>query len=182
MTATYPESRTAGKAARARSGALPFACRKALPKGMRSFRSIRKVYVPFTLTIPTELAVKDLTVLIRLVDKAAAAPAAGEPAAIAYETLHFVSLQGSAPYRVSRAFAVPAGDYDVYVVMKEAQQARQLLRSLQALAARTDMREMVVHGLIHAAAMGEDGALESARMLAEEIDNPRLQDLLATTL
>jgi DNA-binding SARP family transcriptional activator len=56
--------------------------------------------------------------------------------------------------------------------------APQLIRALGALAARTEMRELVVRGLLHAARMGDRGALESARMLAAEIDNPALGALL----
>jgi tetratricopeptide (TPR) repeat protein len=57
-------------------------------------------------------------------------------------------------------------------------QARQLIRSLRALASRTEMRELVVRALIHASRLGEDGALESARLLARDIDNPTLTALL----
>jgi DNA-binding SARP family transcriptional activator len=53
-----------------------------------------------------------------------------------------------------------------------------LIRALGALAARTEMRELVVRGLVHAARSGEPGALDSARMLAGDIDNPALAPLL----
>jgi hypothetical protein len=53
-----------------------------------------------------------------------------------------------------------------------------LIRSLGALAARTEMRELVVRGLAHAARIGQAGALDSARMLAGEIENPTLETLL----
>ena len=56
--------------------------------------------------------------------------------------------------------------------------ATQLIRSLGALAARTQLRELVVRGLVHAATAGEPGALGTARMLAAEIDNPALAELL----
>jgi DNA-binding SARP family transcriptional activator/tetratricopeptide (TPR) repeat protein len=58
------------------------------------------------------------------------------------------------------------------------ERAPQLIRALGALAARTEMRELVVRSLLHASRMGDDGALESARMLAAEIDNPALTVLL----
>lgn len=57
--------------------------------------------------------------------------------------------------------------------------AQQLIRALSALAARTEMRELVVRGLAHAARAGQAGALNSARLLAAEIDNPTLTPLLA---
>ena len=56
--------------------------------------------------------------------------------------------------------------------------APQLIRALGALAARTEMRELVVRGLLHAARMGDGGALDSARMLAADIDNPALTAFL----
>lgn len=56
---------------------------------------------------------------------------------------------------------------------------RALIRALEALAARTGMRELSVRGLAHAARAGDDGALASARLLAAEIDNPALAALVA---
>jgi DNA-binding SARP family transcriptional activator len=53
-----------------------------------------------------------------------------------------------------------------------------LIRALGALAARTEMRELVVRGLIHAARIGDNGALDSARMLAAALDNPALGPLI----
>lgn len=61
----------------------------------------------------------------------------------------------------------------------EPERTPQLIRALGALAARTEMRELVVRGLAHAARIGEPGALASARMLAGQIDNPMLTALLA---
>jgi len=60
----------------------------------------------------------------------------------------------------------------------EEERAAELTRALGALAQRTEMRELVVRGLAHAARIGEAGALESARTLAGEIDNPMLAPLL----
>jgi DNA-binding SARP family transcriptional activator len=54
----------------------------------------------------------------------------------------------------------------------------QLIRALSALAARTEMRELVVRSLVHTASMGDSGALDSARLLAAEIDNPVLARLI----
>lgn len=61
----------------------------------------------------------------------------------------------------------------------EHEETHTLIRTLSALAARTEMRELVVRGLVHAARIGPAGALDSARMLASEIDNPALTTLLA---
>jgi DNA-binding SARP family transcriptional activator len=60
----------------------------------------------------------------------------------------------------------------------EPEQTHKLIRALGALAARTEMRELVVRGLIHAARIGQIGALDSARTLAVAIDNPALTSLL----
>lgn len=60
----------------------------------------------------------------------------------------------------------------------EREQTTKLIRTLGALAARTEMRELVVRGLVHAARLGQAGALDSARVLADEIDNPMLSTLL----
>ena len=62
----------------------------------------------------------------------------------------------------------------------EDEQTPQLIRALGALAARTEMRELVVRSLAHAARIGQAGALDSARMLAVEIENPTLETLLVS--
>ena len=54
----------------------------------------------------------------------------------------------------------------------ENERTAQLIRSLGALAARTEMRELVVRGLAHAARAGQAGALDSARMLAARDRQP----------
>jgi DNA-binding SARP family transcriptional activator len=54
----------------------------------------------------------------------------------------------------------------------------EMIRALAALAARTEMRELVVRGLVHAARTGQPGALDSARMLAADIENPALAALV----
>ncbi len=62
----------------------------------------------------------------------------------------------------------------------EEEQTTQLIDTLAALAARTEMRELVVRGLAHAARIGQAGALDSARVLAVEIENPTLETLLVS--
>jgi DNA-binding SARP family transcriptional activator len=56
--------------------------------------------------------------------------------------------------------------------------ARPLIRTLGSLAARCDMRELVVRTHMHRARLGDPAALASARMLAADIDNPALTQLL----
>lgn len=47
-----------------------------------------------------------------------------------------------------------------------------------SLTSRTGMRELMVRSLLHAEALGDDGAGQAARLLGAEIDNPALADLL----
>jgi hypothetical protein len=94
-----------------------------------------KQYVPFTVTLDaSKTTAKELTVYWRVVDKAqaAAAPAPAnsnnnrnekpaQPPAYAYEDLNnaVVTPGQSGPQRVSRAFTVNPGNYDVLIVIKE---------------------------------------------------------------
>lgn len=88
-----------------------------------------QVYVPFTVSLDSgKLNSKAIAVYLRVVAKAAAAPAAGDKkndkATVQYpfEDLVFTGLP-QAPsgghIRLSRAFAVNSGDYDVYMVVRE---------------------------------------------------------------
>jgi hypothetical protein len=56
--------------------------------------------------------------------------------------------------------------------------ARPLVSALSTLAARCDMPELVVRGHLHRHRLGEPAALPAARMLAADIDNPSLTQLL----
>jgi hypothetical protein len=56
--------------------------------------------------------------------------------------------------------------------------AQPLVAALAALAGRCDMRELVVRSQLHRYRLGDRSALASARLLAEDIDNPALSDLL----
>jgi type II secretory pathway pseudopilin PulG len=100
-----------------------------------------RTYVPFTLSFDrTELASKSISLYIRVVDKAKAAAAATGAAkketnperdanqdkkaapAYAYQGVYFIDLKApgaDSRYRISRAFAVPGGTYDVLIVLKE---------------------------------------------------------------
>jgi hypothetical protein len=51
---------------------------------------------------------------------------------------------------------------------------------LEAITARTGMHELLVHAMVYRARLGEPGAFEAARCLAVEIDNPALDELLAS--
>jgi DNA-binding SARP family transcriptional activator len=56
--------------------------------------------------------------------------------------------------------------------------ARTLIAGLESLAARCDMRELMVRSHLHRNSLGERSALASARTLGAEIDNPALTRLL----
>jgi hypothetical protein len=56
---------------------------------------------------------------------------------------------------------------------------RPLLAHLTALAARCDLRELVVRAELHRVRLGDATALASARLLSANIDNPALTRLLS---
>lgn len=56
------------------------------------------------------------------------------------------------------------------------------VESMQMLAARTDMREMIVRSLLHGAALGDADAARGAALVAEGIDSPVVHDLLAAAV
>ena len=58
----------------------------------------------------------------------------------------------------------------------------EILRELSALADRTGMRELAVRAHLHQARLGVPGALDAARLLGAEIDNPALAQLLTAAV
>ncbi|HYN18831.1 MAG TPA: tetratricopeptide repeat protein, partial [Actinomycetes bacterium] len=58
------------------------------------------------------------------------------------------------------------------------EEAGRLVDALAALAARGDMRELVVRAHLHRSRLGDPSALATARLLAAGIDNPALAPLL----
>ena len=92
-----------------------------------------KQYVPFTVAFdPSKVTGGTVALYWRVVAKSAAPAAAPDPAKkdekkddkkkpeYAYEDISFVqAAAGQNPMRVSRSFTVPAGAYDVFVVLKE---------------------------------------------------------------
>jgi DNA-binding SARP family transcriptional activator len=51
---------------------------------------------------------------------------------------------------------------------------------LEAIAARRGLRDLLVRATVHRARLGEPGALENARTLAAQVDNPALDELIAS--
>ncbi len=60
--------------------------------------------------------------------------------------------------------------------------ARESVAQLEMLAARGDMRELVVRAALHRAGLGDPSGVESARLLGEAIDNPALHAELAAAV
>jgi hypothetical protein len=57
-------------------------------------------------------------------------------------------------------------------------EAARLVDALASLAARGDMRELVVRAHLHRSRLGDPSALATARLLAADVDNPALEPLL----
>jgi hypothetical protein len=51
---------------------------------------------------------------------------------------------------------------------------------LEAIAARRGIRELLLRATVYRARLGEPGALDAARSLAAQIDNPAIGNLLAS--
>jgi DNA-binding SARP family transcriptional activator len=67
-------------------------------------------------------------------------------------------------------------------VETDAHDAGEIVDSLAELAARCGLRELVVRAHVHRGRLGVPGALESARLLAAEIDNASLEALVSPAL
>jgi hypothetical protein len=91
-----------------------------------------KTYVPFVLAVPAGVSSGNVGLYLRVVARAVPEAATGtsgttaqgksDAAQYAFEDLYFFDLPPAAagkPHRIARAFAVPPGDYDVYVAIKE---------------------------------------------------------------
>jgi hypothetical protein len=55
------------------------------------------------------------------------------------------------------------------------------INDLERLAAATGMREFVARAYVHRARLGDEGAIDAARVLAEDIDNRLLHELVTLT-
>jgi tetratricopeptide (TPR) repeat protein len=64
----------------------------------------------------------------------------------------------------------------------EADDASALVDELERVAARGDMRELVVRAALHRARLGDPAGVDSARLLAEAIENPFLHAQLAAAV
>ena len=64
-------------------------------------------------------------------------------------------------------------------VEHHAEATMQWIDELEAIAARRGIRELLLRATVYRARLGEPGAIEAARALAAQIDNPALAELLA---
>jgi DNA-binding SARP family transcriptional activator len=69
-----------------------------------------------------------------------------------------------------------------FAVKTGAEDAAEIVDRLAELAARCGLRELVVRAHVHRGRLGVAGALESARVLAAEIDNPALEMLVGSAV
>ena len=74
--------------------------------------------------------------------------------------------------------AVVGAALDDLVFAGDEAEAALLVDALASLAARGDMRELVVRAHLHRSRLGDPSALATARLLATDIDNPALAPLL----
>jgi tetratricopeptide (TPR) repeat protein len=65
--------------------------------------------------------------------------------------------------------AIDSGDHD---------RAPELIETLATLAARCEMREMLVYSHLHRARLGDADAVDAGRLLARDVDNPALHRAL----
>ncbi len=87
------------------------------------------------------------------------------------------SVRVADPYVWMHAWCLEA--LAAVAIADAAPDARDLVARLESVAARGDMRELVVRAALHRARLGDPGGLEAARLLGEAIDNPALHAGLA---
>jgi DNA-binding SARP family transcriptional activator len=83
-------------------------------------------------------------------------------------------------YTWSTAYALDA--LCSVAVEHEMEAAANWASDLESLGGRTGMREFVARAYLHRARLGDEGALEAAKLIATEIDNPALHELLTSPI
>lgn len=87
------------------------------------FKAQTGTFVPFTVTVDrATLSAASALMYVRAMHREPTAPAMGRSAQVRYpfELIFPVEIQGDGgPIRITRGFAVPPGDYDVYVALRE---------------------------------------------------------------
>jgi len=108
--------------------------------------------------------------------------AAGERAS-ALECLRDAAVRAvrvADPYVWVHAYCLEA--FAAVAITDAAPDAREHVAELERLAARGDMRELVVRAALHRARLGDPGGVASARLLGEAIDNAALHAELAAAV
>jgi tetratricopeptide (TPR) repeat protein len=100
--------------------------------------------------------------------------AAGERAAALASLRNAVdrAVRVADPYVWVHAYSLDA--LAAVAIADAAPDAGRSVATLERVAARADMRELVVRGALHRARLGDPTGVASARLLAESIDNPAL--------
>ena len=126
-------------------------------------------FVPFTLTVDrSTLTAASLLMYVRAARRDAAAPARGMPIRYPFDIIFPVDLPApqnvptSQPIRITRGFAVPAGDYDVYVALRE--------RAEDPLGAETRLRAAVLKQPLTVPDFWAGDLMTSTVILADRID------------
>ncbi|MEP6914458.1 MAG: hypothetical protein ABJC89_02380 [Acidobacteriota bacterium] len=88
------------------------------------FKAQSGTFVPFTVTVErSKLTAPSALMYLRAVrrDAPSVSPARGRPARYPFDIIFPVEISGSAsePLQITRGFAVPPGEYDVYVALRE---------------------------------------------------------------
>jgi hypothetical protein len=119
-----------------------------------------ETYIPFTLAVNrTQLQRATVALYVRVVDRRQPAPAAGaERVRYPWDHLNFVDLPADGS--VSRAIALPPGDYDVFIAVKQAATADE---------AAADRVGVLRHQLT-VPDYGAPGLLTSSVILAREME------------
>jgi hypothetical protein len=79
-------------------------------------------------------------------------------------------------YLWSKAYALDA--VCAVATIQKMPEATVWINELQAIAARSGMRELTVRALMHRASLGDLPSAQAARLLAEDINNPALHLML----
>ena len=106
--------------------------------------------------------------------------ARGERAALHFEVGRGVAEHLGYPGELLDA--IPAEALAGVAIADAAPDAHECVDRLERLAARGDMRELVVRAALHRARLGDPSGVEAARLLGEAIDNPALHAELAAAV
>lgn len=148
----------------AQSGGAPPAD---LPVSIESYHFFKtatgQTYVPFTLVVDSSaLSDPAVTLLFRAVRKGAVPQPAetkdGKALAPAYQDLEFLTIgvDGGSKARLSRAFQVPAGAYDLYIAVKERNPAAKQKPKIGVTSQEINAPDLSADGLVTSSVIVSD--------------------------